>query len=212
MPFVREIVPAGDVRAGIWHITEPHEELLDLVRLTEAETVLYGSFRHELRKKQWLACRALVNRFLYPASPAISYDPNGKPFLISGSHHLSVSHAGDYAAAVFSRTGAVGIDIEKIGERIERVKERFLFEGEIASLCPEYRLEQLYIYWCGKEALYKLNGRADLDFRNDIRIHPIPYLCEPGLTGKATLMVDGSAKDYDLYYEKTGNYMVAIAW
>jgi len=212
MPFLREILPSRGIRAGIWHITETDAELLSLVILTEGEKLLYQSFRNNLRKKHWLACRALLRHLLDPVLPEISYDLNGKPFLISGSHHISVSHAGEFAAAVYAENGSVGIDIEQLKERIERVKERFMLEREIASVNPEHRLEHLYLYWCGKEALYKLHGKPDLDFRNDIHIHPFDYFCNTNHTGKATLTIDGCLADYDLYYEKLGEYMVAIAW
>jgi len=212
MPFLREILPFSGIRAGIWHITENAADLLSSVQLTASEKNLYRSFHHDLRKKQWLACRALLKHLLYPGSPEISYDLYGKPFLASGSHHISVSHAGDYAAAVCSENIPVGIDIEKLKDRVERVKERFMLDRELESLDRENRLEHIYIYWCGKEALYKLHGKPELDFRNDIYIHPFDYFCTTNQTCKATLTVDECRKDYTLFYQKIEDYMVVAAF
>jgi 4'-phosphopantetheinyl transferase len=212
MPFIREINPAAGVRAGTWHITETEAELRSMIRLTEAGEILYASFRNEMRKKQWLACRALLGELLRPIVPEILYDLNGKPFLASGSHHISVSHAGEFAAAVFSGEVPVGIDIESLRDRIERVKERFINERERRFLNPECRLEHLYIYWCGKEALYKLYGKPGVDFRNDIHIHPFDYLCNTNRTCRATLSVEGCNREHNVYYEKLGEYMVAVAY
>jgi 4'-phosphopantetheinyl transferase len=211
MPFIREIIPSGGIRAGIWHITETDAELRSMIHLTETEKDQYGSFRHDLRKRQWLAYHALIQHLLAPLSPEIFYDNNGKPFLTSRSHHISVSHAGEFAAAIYAEN-PVGIDIEKMKERIERVKDRFLLPPEIESIDPEHRLEHLYIYWGGKEALYKLHGKPDIDFRNDIHIHPFDYLCNTNRKCKAAMIIDGSEKVFTLYYEKLGEYMLVTAW
>ena len=212
MPFLQEIFPSCAVRTGIWHITETAAELLSFIQLSESENNQYQSFGHDLRKRQWLASRALLKCLLFPNSSEILYDINGKPFLTSGSHQISVTHAGEFAAAVCAENFMVGIDIEKLTGRVERVKERFMLNGELESLIPENRLDQLYIYWCGKEALYKLHGKPELDFRNDIYIHPFDYLCHTNHTCKATLTVDGSRKDYTLYYQKIEAYMLVVAF
>ena len=212
MPFLREILPFCGIRAGIWNITETAAELLSLVQLTEFEKSMYQSFGHDLRKRQWLAYHALLQHLLSPLTPEILYDLNGKPFLASGSHHISVSHAGEFAAAICAKNIRVGIDIEKLKERVERVKERFMLKVELESLVPENRLENLLIYWCGKEALYKLHGKPELDFRNDIHIHPFDYICNTNHTCKATLTIDDCQKDYTLYYQRIEDYMLVIAY
>ena len=211
MPFSKEILPSPGIRAGIWHITESAGELLSLVPLTDAATTRYQSFRKDLRKRQWLAYRALLWQMLDPASPGIAFDRHGKPFLASGSHFISVSHAGDYAAAIYAEKRPVGIDIEKLQPRVERVKERFMHPMELESINSGNRLEHLYVYWCGKEALYKLHGKPEVDFRNDIFIHPFDYLCNTKRLCSATVNIDGCRKDYILYFEKLGDYMLVTA-
>lgn len=212
MPIVREINPSGEIRAGIWHVTESAGELLSLVHLDESEQIRYESFSHDLRKRHWLAYRALLRHLLFPLPPGIFYDNNGKPLLSSGSHHISVSHSGEFAAAACCEVHAVGIDIEQLKGRVERVKERFLSPSELASINQENRIEQLYIRWCGKEALYKLNGKPELDFRNDIHIHPFDYLCNTNRTCMATLRLNDTPLEYQLYYEKIEEYMLVVAY
>ncbi|MEI7724511.1 MAG: 4'-phosphopantetheinyl transferase superfamily protein [Bacteroidota bacterium] len=212
MPFLREINPSDEIRAGIWIITETAEELLANINLSSSETILYETFRHELRKKQWLAYRALLKHLLAPLTTNMSYDANGKPFLDSGSHHISVSHAGDFAAAVFSKKAAVGIDIEKMKDRVEKVKDRFLQKRELETLTPESRLEQLYVFWGGKEALYKLQGKPGVDFRNDIYIHPFDYLCNTNFRCNASITINQDQHEYSLFYQKIDDYMLVVAF
>jgi 4'-phosphopantetheinyl transferase len=212
MPFVREIIPADGIRAGIWHITETAGELLAQVHLNEHEQVQYASFSHDLRKRHWLAYRALLLHLLYPLSSEIFYDLNGKPHLVSGSHHISVAHAGVCTVVACSKNSAVGVDVEQLRNRVERVKERFLLKTELESLSRVNRLEHLYVYWCGKEALYKLKGLPDIDFQKDIHIHPFDYLCNTKQTCLATLTVNDFPEEHRLYYEKLADYMLVVAY
>jgi len=211
MPFLTEINPAPGIRAGIWHITESAEELTRMISLSEEEQNRFSTFSHEGRKRHWLACRALLTDMLVPAKPHITYDLNGKPWLIGGGAHISLSHAGDYAAIVWSVQGVAGIDIEEMKGRIERVKERFLSEDELETLVPEHRLKQLYIYWGAKEALFKLYGTPGLDFKKEIHIHPIDYLCHTNCKGKATITCGNDQSHYQLFYQVMGDYMVVIS-
>ena len=212
MPFLREINPANGIRAGIWHITETAGELHALLSLNNLESALYATFRHELLKRQWLACRALLKHILHPLATNISYNPHGKPFLDSGSHQISVSHAGEFAAVVCSENIPVGIDIEKMRDRVSRVKDRFLQKSELESLREENHLAQLHILWGGKEALYKLTGNPHVDFRNDIYIHPFDYLCNKKRNCKATVTVNGSSTDFTLFFQTIDDYIVVVAF
>jgi 4'-phosphopantetheinyl transferase len=212
MPFLREINPAEGIRVGIWQITETADELLARIQLSLPEELLYRAFSNDLRKRHWLAYRVLLKQLLAPLTTTLSYDLNGKPFLDSGSHYISVSHAGEYAAAVVSEKRLVGIDIEKIKDRVVRVKERFLCQDELESLDPDSNLEQLYIYWGGKEALYKLNGQPEVDFRNDIHIHPFDYLCNTKQNCRATISIGGNRIEYTLFHMKIEDYMLVVAF
>jgi 4'-phosphopantetheinyl transferase len=212
MPLLLEISPDNGIRAGVWKIKESAEELLGSIHLSNAESTLFASFHHELRKRQWLACRVLLKHLLFPLNTTLSYDRNGKPFLKGRSHYISLSHSGEFAAAVYSEKVPVGIDIERVKERVERVKERFLGANELESVQHENRLEQLYVFWCGKEALYKLYGEPDLDFRNDIHIHPIDYLCNTDQKCKATIRMNGSMKDYTIHYQVIEDCMLVVAY
>jgi phosphopantetheinyl transferase len=212
MPFSQEICPAEGIRAGIWHITETTDELLSQIQLSSLENSTFLNFRHDLRKKHWLAYRVLLKQLLAPAPAGLSYDSEGKPLLDSGSHHISVSHAGEYAAAVISERVAVGIDIEKMKDRVERVKDRFLHQKELEAIGAENRLARLYVYWCGKEALYKLYGKPSVDFRNDIYIHPFNYLCHTNQICRATVTADDGLFEHSLRVDQIGEYMLVVAF
>jgi phosphopantetheinyl transferase len=212
MPFLTEVEPAGGIRAGIWKIEETAGELLGLAALNTQDMLKYTAIRHEMRRKHWLASRVLLNHMLSPLSPAVSYFPSGKPYLDSGSHRISVTHAGRFAAVACSENSRVGIDIEEIRDRILRVTDRFMTKSELDSLDEHYKLEQIYIFWGGKEALYKLYGEPGLDFRNDIRIKPFDYFCSKNKYCTAEITANGRYDEYMLYYQQIDNYMMVVAY
>src|SRR5690606_36591656 len=96
----------------------------------------------------------------------ISYDENGKPYLNNGLA-FSISHSGIYAAIIINKTGC-GIDIEKISPKVERIKHKFLNDTdlELIDSLDDYPLKILTMYWCAKEALYKLYGNKKLIFKD----------------------------------------------
>jgi phosphopantetheinyl transferase len=206
--LIRDFSPGPGIRLGIWHITETNSELLSMLSLSSSEMEYFRTFSNENRKCQWLACRAILKQFLAPDSSETGYDGSGKPFLVQQGFHISLSHAGNYAVAICSKHGPAGIDIEQMKGRIERVKARFLREDELAALGSDPRIESLYVYWCGKEALYKLNGQPNLDFRNDIYIHSFDYLCTRKGTFKASIHSSDFPDPVFLNYEIMEDYML----
>lgn len=213
MPFSKEICLEDDVRVGIWHITETTEELLTGLALDLREEELFKTYSHPQRKKQWLAYRAVLRHLLPKSTPVnLKYDEHGKPSLTCAPGFISVSHAGDFAAAVYSERVAVGIDIEQIKARIERVKERFLSDAELREVEKGARLEKLYVHWGAKEALYKLYGRPEIDFKNDIILHPFDYLCDTDGTCKATLTTPQYSREFRVFYQKKGENMLTVAY
>lgn len=196
--LIRKIINDHTLYA-IWQISESVEELRASISLREEEELLYQSFVAESRKKQWLAYRLLIRTLLKPDDFPVEYDEHGKPFLAGSDFHISVTHTEDLAAVIISRNARVGIDIEKIKPRIEKVRDKFLSLEELASIGKERELEQLTIAWCAKEALYKLYGIRNLDFRDNIRLE-IPAFA--GTTFKAEISFKGKSDDFQLYSEK----------
>jgi phosphopantetheinyl transferase len=170
MPELRRKTIGRDTVCAIWHITENTDELLSAISLDTAEEGIYNAFVAESRKKQWLAYRLLVRELLKPEKACLDYDPSGKPVFRHQNLHLSVTHTADLAAVIISRTSNVGIDIEMVRPRIMKVTDKFISPEEMKSIVPGNELEQFTLAWCAKEALYKLYGKRNLDFREDIRL------------------------------------------
>lgn len=111
-------------RLGIWKIEESEAFFKNTVPQHRDVT-------HPHKRLQHLAGRFLL-QFLYPAFPyeLIQIADTRKPYLPDARYHFSISHCGDYAAAIVSEDHRVGIDIEIPVAKIGNIAHKFLSEKE----------------------------------------------------------------------------------
>ncbi len=155
----------ASTRLGIWHIDEDESFFLQHVPLKKDIT-------HPHKRLQHLAGRYLL-KFLFPEFPQheILIADTRKPYLADELFHFSISHCGNFAAAIVSTDHRVGIDIEIPSSKVERVQHKFLHQNEAAFLTsfvnmgPHFHIEMLTVFWSCKEALYKWYGLGEVNFK-----------------------------------------------
>jgi phosphopantetheinyl transferase len=156
-------------RLAVWKIEEDESFFSRYVPLQREIT-------HPHKRLQHLAGRLLL-RELFPGFPydLVQIADTRKPFLPDQQYHFSISHAGDYAAAISSTDHRVGVDVEQVSPRVMKVLHKFLDERERTLLedrFPEkpvpYRNETLF--WSVKETLFKWHGEGGIDFREHLHI------------------------------------------
>ncbi|MES1225048.1 MAG: 4'-phosphopantetheinyl transferase superfamily protein, partial [Bacteroidota bacterium] len=110
-------------------------------------------------------------QFLAPAFPyeLIEIAETRKPFLSNEAYHFSISHCGDYAAAIVSKNNRVGIDIEIQTPKIERISEKFLSKEE-QLLLQNADFQLLTLFWSAKESVFKWYGEGSVDFSEHIQL------------------------------------------
>ncbi len=171
-------------RLGIWKIEETEDFFLNNVPQHRDVT-------HPHKRLQHLAGRFLL-QFLFPGFPyeLVQIADTRKPFLPNEQFHFSISHCGDYAAAIVSNESRVGIDIEIPVEKLGRIKEKFLAGPELEladARLPASKdgsssagsVSSLYgdltLLWSVKEAIFKWYGDGGVDFRQDIQIRHLDH-------------------------------------
>ncbi len=159
---------------GIWHITENVDELLDLLDNKEVYRSGLKSFKTEKRKLEWLATRALLKE-LMGEELVITYHDTDAPYLQDSPYSISISHTQEYVAVLLQDKPYSGVDIERRGDRILKVQQRFMTEEESATIGSTHETDHLLIYWCAKEALFKLIDQKEVDFRRHLRIEPFEF-------------------------------------
>jgi phosphopantetheinyl transferase len=179
-----------DTRLGIWSIEEQEAFFLRKVPLQREVS-------HPQKRLQHLAGRYLL-QYLFPGFPyeLIKIADTRKPYLSNEAYHFSISHCGNYAAALVSKSNRVGIDIEIVRPVIENIKRKFLSEGEMSILREGESLlhhsiqagtitgpniESLTICWSAKEAMFKWFGEGGVDFRQHMLINAVARKWDEGI-------------------------------
>jgi phosphopantetheinyl transferase len=191
---------------AIWKIEESAEELLAQLQLKHHEISYLDTLINGKRNLHWLSTRVLLRRMMNTNDYIdCQVDSSGKPYLTNFPHRISLSHSFDYAAVMISKNKEVGIDIELIKDKIDRIAHKFMSKDELASISG-HRIEHLYACWCAKEAIYKLHGKKNISFLDHIRIKPFSY---PGSGSfQASLDTGSQINDYTVYYDKFEGYMI----
>jgi phosphopantetheinyl transferase len=157
----------------IWEITESIEQLLNKIVLSEDGEDEIAHISHPIKQKERLASRCCVQELVKQTGKeyqGIIKDEHDKPHLVGINYHISISHSYPYAVAILHKKLPVGIDIEEPVEKLGRIAHRFLNDQEFFDCNGD--LKKLCVYWSGKEAIFKLNGKMGLNFKQDIRIAP----------------------------------------
>ncbi|MFT6963924.1 MAG: phosphopantetheinyl transferase [Flammeovirgaceae bacterium] len=169
MPLEKIIKVSGSCLLGLWKIEEEENELLNLWEM--ATNDYFQSINVAEKRKEWLASRVLIKQLVNCSEQkfeGICKDSHQKPHLINSKAHISLSHTSGWASAILDLKKPTGIDIEKRSERVGRIAPKFLNEQE--KLATKDDLDEIMIYWCAKEALYKLNGKKGLAFKEQILV------------------------------------------
>lgn len=193
---------------GMWEITEGFGELLARVSLDEDEKQVLFSFKNCLRQIEWLSVRALLNEML-GCNAKIVYNEEHKPFLFDGSYNISISHSKNLSSILLSKNNRVGIDLEYMSHRIHNIAHKFINEREFISPDPTVEKIHLYIHWCAKEALYKICDKKDINFKENLTIHPFSVQ-ESGII-RGDHHNGLIFEEYDLYYQIKGNYVIVYS-
>lgn len=163
MPFI-EVEIKQNHKVGLWKITETEAELL---RQFHVAPELFSL--HTGRNLQVLASRLTIMKLMNLSNIEIIKASEGKPFLVDRDEHISLSHSGQFAAAVVSNKDATGIDIERMDERIFKIAHKFVREDERALLGDRDILGH-YLIWNIKESLFKYYGLGSVDFRKHLYV------------------------------------------
>ena len=183
---------------GVWQITETEEELKELSSTPSDEMEEISFIRSESLRKQRLAVRALLNT-MFDDKVYLSHHDNGKPYLENNPVNISITHTEKYVAVILHEEENVGIDIESLDRDFSAVEKKALSEDEIDDLEDDKRNEQLAIYWCAKEAVFKLLSRYNVDFAEQIEIERFRPRGEGELEATFTSKKDDE-EEFDLEY------------
>lgn len=157
-----------------WAVCRFDESFSELsVMCADEALVAYAveNFGSEKRRCEWLAARILVRRLVgYRAD--VCYSPEGRPMLADGSRFLSISHTANHMAVALHSKYNVGVDIESVGTKVQRLYKRFLSAREIDSLDSSNETVAMLLHWSAKESFYKIVGNQGGSYAENFSVSP----------------------------------------
>lgn len=185
-------------KIGVWQISETEDELKALTSIPSDELEEISYIKSESLRKQKYAVRALLDAMLED-KVYLNHHDNGKPYIENSVTNISITHTNKYVAIILNNNDEVGIDCESLDRDFSAVEKKALSEEEIDGLDQDKRNEQLAIYWCAKEAVYKKMSLHNVDFAEQIEIDNFHLRGEGELSATFTGK-DGYEEDLDLEY------------
>jgi phosphopantetheinyl transferase len=202
MPL-QELQALKSSKIALWNITEDEHSLSKELILDSCPTNIVSAHK----RVEWIAGRLLIQHLAKSSHipfKGIQKDEFGKPYLRESNHHISLSHSYPYVAAQIHPELSVGIDIEQPKEKLLKIAPRIMDASELQDAGSN--ITKHCIYWCAKEALYKVYGKRGLLFTNNLHLKPF-VLNEFGDL-KGWIEVNGKQAFVDLYYIVTKDYVL----
>lgn len=181
-----------------------YKSLLPSVILSKHDSYELSTITNSKRIYEYLYSRMTLQRLL--TSLKIPYHGlektnSNKPYLRNNVNKgISISHSYPFVSAMFHNSDSVGIDIQIIDSKIEKIKYKF-----IKNVLPPNDIVELTIHWCAKEAIYKMIGNKSLSLSSIEIDHVMPY---NNHCGKCVGRIGDSL--YYPYYIIEGNVILAL--
>lgn len=178
--------------------------MLSLLNLNSVEIADFERTKVPEKRREWLAARNALKHLVNPHGQFfLEKDQFGKPHLDSPEIGVSMSHAKGFGAAALSFKGPIGIDIEIERPQITRIARKFLHEEE--KDWSDLSIRDLTKIWGAKEALYKLHGRTQLIFAEQLLVHPFK-------AQKGEIIENGSSNIFKLNFDRHMDLLVCCAY
>ena len=190
------------LKIAFWQIAETEDFFLRQAHFINPENLQRIS--HPQARLQWLASRLLLYRVLGPDHyKNLQKDSVGKPISENESFELSISHSDELVAIAISQQ-PIGIDIQRISAKMERIAHKFVPEKELETLMgmSKLSLETLHVHWGTKEALFKAYGKGQLDFKQHLHLNWHKGFVPEGDSFDAYVLKADEKTEYRGHYEK----------
>jgi 4'-phosphopantetheinyl transferase len=182
MPITKIDIDKKNGGLAIWKIDESEADLAFHAQEQCPEEIISSQKRLE-----WLAGRNVITALTEKMDlnyNGLHKNEFGKPFLKGLSIEVSLTHSYPYVAAQLSLHKPVGIDLEQPKEKLLAIAARVLSPEELKDAGTD--IVKHCVYWCSKEALYKIDGKKGLHFSNQLNIQPFTLQKNGSLQGTIT--------------------------
>ena len=184
--FSTNLNPSGKLL--LWQANEESTWFKKQLTLIPEVWEEFESFANETIRHRWLASRYALQQVSQQFPLKLIKEPSGKPILLESEYHISLSHCEGYVAAIHAEV-PVGIDVERVSHRVQKIKKYFMRDEELDLLGEEN--EPLILAWSAKESIYKWLGEKHLGYKSQLCIRSIDFLGQ-------SMEIEITTKDHSL--------------
>ena len=204
MPLLNDLVPNESLLCKLWRIDEL-EEIMDPNNELNSEDyqILLKRKANHLRR-QFLASRKLIG--LINPNLRISYKENIP--ILSDNRNISISHSDEIVTVLISKENGIGVDVEKINNKVHSVASKFLSSNEIQFFGKAPSTRQLIRAWTAKEAVYKALRKPGINFSDNIILDKFN---DKAKSANAKFISSDQETTFKLYFYDLDDYCLTIA-
>ncbi|WP_438962672.1 4'-phosphopantetheinyl transferase family protein [Nonlabens sp.] len=203
MPLYKTLTNRNNTSVYIWKITESEAWLRTGLELSENSRNRLFTMSSELHRRGFLSIRHLLRVAGY-TDQNLHYSQEGKPHL-DDDKYISITHSYEFTAIIISEQ-PVGIDIEKLRDKIQRIAPKFIgYEEDFVAQAIE-KVKSLTVIWGAKESMYKLYSTKGLGFKANCYVEPFDLENEQTV---AQLVYGNDDLKFDVFFKQLENFMMA---
>ena len=204
MPLLNDLVPNKSLICKSWKI-EDSEEIMDPNNeLNSEDYQIFLKRKANHLKRQFLASRKLIE--LINPKLKISYKDDIPT--LSDKRNISISHSDEIVTIIISKEDGIGVDVEKIKDKVHSIAPKFLNPNEIGFLGKSPSTRQLIRAWTAKEAIYKALRKPGISFSENIILDEFN---DKAQSANAKFISSDQETTFKLYFYDLDDYCLTIA-
>ena len=204
MPLLNDLVPNESLLCKLWRIDELEEIMDPNNELNSEDYQIFLKRKANHLRRQFLASRKLIG--LINPDLRISYKEDIP--ILSDNRNISISHSDEIVTVLISKENGIGVDVEKINNKVHSVASKFLSSNEIQFFGKAPSTRQLIRAWTAKEAVYKALRKPGINFSDNIILDKFN---DKAKYANAKFISSDQETTFKLYFYDLDDYCLTIA-
>ena len=204
MPLLNDLVPNESLLCKLWRIDELEEIMDPNNELNSEDYQIFLKRKANHLRNQFLASRKLIG--LINPDLRISYKEDIP--ILSDNRNISISHSDEIVTVLISKENGIGVDVEKINNKVQSVASKFLSSNEIRFFGKAPSTRQLIRAWTAKEAVYKALRKPGINFSDNIILDKFN---DKAKSANAKFISSDQETTFKLYFYDLDDYCLTIA-
>ena len=204
MPVLNDLVPNESLLCKLWRIEDSEEIMNPDNELNSEDYQIFLKRKANHLKRQFLASRKLIE--LINPKLKVSYKEDIP--VLSDNRNISISHSDEIVTVLISKEDGIGVDVEKIKDKVHSIAPKFLNPDETVFLGKSPSTRQLIRAWTAKEAVYKALKKPGISFSDNIILDEFN---DKAQSAHANFISEDEETTFKLYFHDLDDYCLTIA-